>query len=122
MTDELMVDLAALEQSGARLPLTFTAIAAFDLLALLQVVVRLPGIQGTPIERFGRDLALEIGGHLARTPAIKEAIQRGWEFAFDEPGKSDGPAPAGKRKPRRPSPENKQYTPPENKGGPRRIG
>jgi hypothetical protein len=75
-------EIRALCESGAGMPFVFDPTEAFALLALLQMVLRHPRIDGFPRE-FGLKLAQEIEQRISVTPAIREMARRGWREEHD---------------------------------------
>jgi hypothetical protein len=75
-------EILELQESGAGMPFVFTPSEAFTLLAILQLVLRHPRIDG-PTGEFARSLAENIEERLCKTPALKEVARQGWQLEHD---------------------------------------
>jgi hypothetical protein len=87
-------EMRALIDAGAGLPFVFNPGEAFTLLAVLQLALRHPALDGYP-EVFARSLAEEIERRLCVTPALREVARRGWDQKFDEPRSNGSEGPRG---------------------------
>src|SRR5262245_18937216 len=84
LTDQFAEELAALEESGAVLPLRFKPSEACHLFAFLQLAFRHPDVAAMPgVGAFGKSLAEDIQRRLCKTPAMAEIARRGWDQQND---------------------------------------
>jgi len=79
---EFTEEVRQLEESGAGMPFVFSPSEAFMLLAILQLALRHPRVDGTT-GQFARTLAENIEGRLCKTPALKEVARQGWQPEHD---------------------------------------
>lgn len=78
LEDQFAADIKDLIDSGAGMPFVFNPGEAFMLLAVLQLALRHPGLDGAA-GSFARELAENIQERLCVTPALKEVARLGWE-------------------------------------------
>lgn len=78
LEEQFAADIKDLIDSGAGMPFVFNPGEAFMLLAVLQLALRHPGLDGAA-GKFARELAKNIEQRLCVTPALKEVARRGWE-------------------------------------------
>jgi hypothetical protein len=82
LQQQFIQEIQTLQDSGAAMPLVFTPSEAFMLLAILQLVLRHPRVDG-PTGEFARSFAENIEERLCKTPALKEVARQGWQPEHD---------------------------------------
>lgn len=85
LEEQFAADIKDLIDSGAGMPFVFNPGEAFMLLAVLQLALRHPGLDGAA-GAFARGLAENIEQRLCVTPALKEVARRGWDSEYDGHG------------------------------------
>jgi hypothetical protein len=84
LLEVVTLELRDLREAGAGMPFVFEPVEAFTLMAVLQLALRHPGLNGY-VEAFARNLAQNIEQRLSIQPGLKEAARRGWDQKYDPP-------------------------------------
>jgi len=87
MTDAALVqagaeEMRAAQDAGVMLPLHLRPSSAFQLLGILQLALRHPGLSGA-VRDFATQLARLIEDQICKTPAMREMARRGWSKEYD---------------------------------------
>ena len=90
MTDEQLLqasteEIKKLHDSGAGVRVEMSPVEAFQILGLLQLALRHPGVQNDrdSVREAGIRIAKQIEDKFAKYPATAEAMRRGWHAEYD---------------------------------------
>ncbi len=82
LTNALIEEVRVLEISGAGIRMDISAGEAFQLVGLLQLALRHPGVGGQ-LHQTAYKLAKFLENKFAPYPATAEVLRRGWHQEFD---------------------------------------